>query len=57
MEIIIPELAKKYVEKGWWVNRTFIDVVSETIKKHADREAIVDGDKRFTKHPLKRFTK
>ncbi|MFC2002427.1 AMP-binding protein [Chloroflexota bacterium] len=46
--MIIPELAKKYIEKGWWTNRTFIDVAGEAIRKNADREAIVDGDKRFT---------
>jgi len=48
MKVVIPGLAKEYVEKGWWPNKTFIDVANETIRKNADRELVVDGDKRFT---------
>lgn len=48
MKVVVPALAKKYVEKGWWPNKVFIDVASETIRKNADRELVIDGDKRFT---------
>src|SRR5919108_1320918 len=40
-----PEFAARYRAKGYWEDRSMRDVFADVFAKHADRIAIIDGDR------------
>ncbi|MCP4123415.1 MAG: AMP-binding protein, partial [Bacteroidetes bacterium] len=39
---VSQEQIKEFTEKGWWGNRTILDIFFENAEKHPDAEALVD---------------
>jgi len=47
------EAIREYVEKGWWLNLTFGDVLDRSVANHANRTAVIDERTRLTYAQLK----
>jgi 2,3-dihydroxybenzoate-AMP ligase len=47
-----PEIASRYAEKGYWRGVVIGDVFDRAVRLYADREAIVDGERRITYREL-----
>jgi non-ribosomal peptide synthetase component E (peptide arylation enzyme) len=43
VNMLLPELAKKYDSEGLWLNRTVFDLLEERAAQHPDREVIKGG--------------
>ncbi len=43
-----PEFAAKYRAKGYWRDRALRDEFDDVFRAHAQRVALIDGDRRFT---------
>ena len=48
-----PEAIREYVEKGWWLNLTFGDVLDRSVTNHAEKTAVIDDRVRLTYAQLK----
>lgn len=48
-----PEAIREYVEKGWWLNLTFGDVLERSVRNHAEKTAVIDNRTRLTYAQLK----
>src|SRR5215472_3736008 len=43
VNMLRPELAKRYDSEGLWLNKTIFEVLEERAAQHPDREVIKDG--------------
>jgi 2,3-dihydroxybenzoate-AMP ligase len=43
-----PDLAARYRERGYWEDRSIADQLGESFARHADRVAVIDGDRVVT---------
>jgi len=50
-----PEVARRYRERGYWQGVPIGDAFDRAVAAHADREAVVDGDRRLTYRELGRL--
>ena len=51
-----PEFAKKYREKGYWLDKSLAQEFAVVWKKYADRIALIDGEREFTYADIDRIT-
>ena len=42
------EDAERYINMGWWQNKTLGDVLNETAERHPDKEAFIDDKRRLS---------
>ena len=52
VNMIKPELARRYRAGGSWTNKTFFEFIEERVKAHPDREVFADGKRRITYRAL-----
>jgi len=48
-----PEAIQKYVEKGWWLDLTFGDVLDRAVRNQVEKTALIDDRVRLTYAQLK----
>jgi 2,3-dihydroxybenzoate-AMP ligase len=51
-----PEFAKRYREKGYWLDRSIAAEFDVVFKRFADRTALIDGERRYTYRDIDRIT-
>ncbi len=51
-----PEYAKRYREKGYWLDKSLAQEFDAVFKKYADRVALIDGERQFTYADIDRLT-
>jgi 2,3-dihydroxybenzoate-AMP ligase len=49
-----PEVIEEYVRRGWWPDETFVDLFERGVRRHPEREALVDDHRRLTWSDLER---
>ena len=47
------ELIRTYVQGGWWLNRTFGDVLDSTVARHPDKIGVIDDQATLTFEQVK----
>jgi non-ribosomal peptide synthetase component E (peptide arylation enzyme) len=52
VNMIKPELARRYRADGSWTNKTFFEFIEEHVKAHPDREVFADSKRRITYRAL-----
>src|SRR5271169_4092444 len=52
VNMIRPELARRYRAGGSWTNKTFFEFIEERVKAHPDREVFADSKRRITYRAL-----
>ena len=52
VNMIKPELARRYRAGGSWTNKTFFEFIEERVKAHPDREVFADSKRRITYRAL-----
>jgi 2,3-dihydroxybenzoate-AMP ligase len=50
-----PEVARRYRDRGYWQGVPLGDAFDRSVRRHADREAVVDGERRLTYRALGRL--
>jgi non-ribosomal peptide synthetase component E (peptide arylation enzyme) len=53
VNMVKPELAKRYLDAGFWTNKTFFEFIEERAAAHPDREALADARRRISYGGLK----
>jgi 2,3-dihydroxybenzoate-AMP ligase len=43
-----PEFARKYRERGYWIDKTLAEEFKDVFRKYAERVAVIDRDRTFT---------
>jgi 2,3-dihydroxybenzoate-AMP ligase len=51
-----PEFAKRYRDKGYWLDKPLRDEFAPLFKQYADRTFLIDGDRQFTYGEVDRLT-
>ena len=42
VNMVKPDLARRYVVAGLWTNKTFFELIEERVKEHPEREVFAD---------------
>ena len=48
VNMVNPELARRYMAAGLWTDKTFFELIEERAKAHPDREVFADARRRIT---------
>ncbi len=53
VNMVKPDLARRYVVAGLWTNKTFFELIEERVKEHPEREVFADSKRRISYGALK----